>query len=121
MSSFDPTGPLPTGTTLLEAGAGTGKTHAVAGLEDRRGLHARPPPLAAAGHAAAHHERLRRVVTHQAGAVPEAFLRRFVKRQYGDFSCNGSSKWATRRFPRRLAKRRHTCVFRRQPEKSAET
>ncbi|WP_432508986.1 UvrD-helicase domain-containing protein [Kineococcus auxinigenes] len=35
MSAFDPTGPLPTGTTVLEASAGTGKTHAVAGLVTR--------------------------------------------------------------------------------------
>ncbi|NAZ88717.1 UvrD-helicase domain-containing protein, partial [Kineococcus indalonis] len=32
MSAFDPAGELPTGTTVLEASAGTGKTHAVAGL-----------------------------------------------------------------------------------------
>lgn len=32
---FDPTGPLPTGTTVLEASAGTGKTHAIVGLAVR--------------------------------------------------------------------------------------
>ena len=32
---FDPTGPLPTGTTLLEASAGTGKTHTIASLAAR--------------------------------------------------------------------------------------
>ena len=32
MIPFDPTGPLPTGTTLLEASAGTGKTHTVGSL-----------------------------------------------------------------------------------------
>ncbi|MCI2238503.1 UvrD-helicase domain-containing protein [Paenibacillus sp. TRM 82003] len=35
MSAFEATGPLPTGTTVLEASAGTGKTHAVAGLVTR--------------------------------------------------------------------------------------
>ncbi|WP_432483127.1 UvrD-helicase domain-containing protein [Kineococcus esterisolvens] len=35
MSAFDPTGPLPTGTTVLEASAGTGKTHTLAGLVTR--------------------------------------------------------------------------------------
>lgn len=33
--SFDPFGPLPTGTTVLEASAGTGKTHAIVGLAVR--------------------------------------------------------------------------------------
>ena len=40
MDSFDLAGPLPTGTTLLEASAGTGKTFTVAALVDplrRRG------------------------------------------------------------------------------------
>ena len=32
---FDPVGPLPSGTTVLEASAGTGKTHALAGLATR--------------------------------------------------------------------------------------
>ncbi|MET7772169.1 UvrD-helicase domain-containing protein [Nocardia sp. NPDC005366] len=32
---FDPFGPLPTGTTVLEASAGTGKTHAIVGLAVR--------------------------------------------------------------------------------------
>ncbi len=32
---FDPAGPLPTGTTLLEASAGTGKTHAIGDLVTR--------------------------------------------------------------------------------------
>ena len=32
---FDPAGPLPSGTTVLEASAGTGKTHAIAGLAVR--------------------------------------------------------------------------------------
>nr|WP_228001295.1 UvrD-helicase domain-containing protein [Nocardia australiensis] len=32
---FDPDGPLPTGTTVLEASAGTGKTHAIVGLAVR--------------------------------------------------------------------------------------
>ncbi|WP_062989382.1 UvrD-helicase domain-containing protein [Nocardia anaemiae] len=32
---FDPNGPLPTGTTVLEASAGTGKTHAIVGLAVR--------------------------------------------------------------------------------------
>ncbi|MBF6210417.1 UvrD-helicase domain-containing protein [Nocardia puris] len=32
---FDPYGPLPTGTTVLEASAGTGKTHAIVGLAVR--------------------------------------------------------------------------------------
>ncbi|WP_432498064.1 UvrD-helicase domain-containing protein [Kineococcus gypseus] len=35
MSAFDPAGPLPSGTTVLEASAGTGKTHALAGLATR--------------------------------------------------------------------------------------
>src|SRR3954463_6974090 len=35
MESFDLTGPLPTGTTLLEASAGTGKTYTVAALVTR--------------------------------------------------------------------------------------
>ncbi|WP_432570018.1 UvrD-helicase domain-containing protein [Kineococcus sp. SYSU DK005] len=35
MSAFDPAGELPGGTTVLEASAGTGKTHAVAGLVAR--------------------------------------------------------------------------------------
>ncbi|GAA5078001.1 exodeoxyribonuclease V subunit beta [Nocardia iowensis] len=33
--SFEPHGPLPTGTTVLEASAGTGKTHAIVGLAVR--------------------------------------------------------------------------------------
>ncbi|MFC3962853.1 UvrD-helicase domain-containing protein [Nocardia jiangsuensis] len=33
--AFDPAGPLPTGTTVLEASAGTGKTHAIVGLAVR--------------------------------------------------------------------------------------
>ncbi|MFI6166828.1 UvrD-helicase domain-containing protein [Nocardia sp. NPDC051052] len=33
--SFEPYGPLPTGTTVLEASAGTGKTHAIVGLAVR--------------------------------------------------------------------------------------
>ncbi|MEV0296845.1 UvrD-helicase domain-containing protein [Nocardia sp. NPDC050710] len=33
--TFDPFGPLPTGTTVLEASAGTGKTHAIVGLAVR--------------------------------------------------------------------------------------
>lgn len=33
--TFDPAGPLPTGTTVLEASAGTGKTHAIVGLAVR--------------------------------------------------------------------------------------
>ena len=32
---FDVFGPLPTGTTLLEASAGTGKTHTIASLATR--------------------------------------------------------------------------------------
>ena len=32
---FDPRGPLPAGTALLEASAGTGKTYAIAGLTAR--------------------------------------------------------------------------------------
>ena len=32
---FDVCGPLPTGTTVLEASAGTGKTHTIAGLVTR--------------------------------------------------------------------------------------
>ncbi|MCP2315049.1 exodeoxyribonuclease V beta subunit [Nocardia amikacinitolerans] len=35
IASFDPFGPLPTGTTVLEASAGTGKTHAIVGLAVR--------------------------------------------------------------------------------------
>ncbi|KIQ15104.1 UvrD-helicase domain-containing protein [Rhodococcus sp. MEB064] len=35
MSSFDLTGPLPLGTTVLEASAGTGKTYAIVGLAAR--------------------------------------------------------------------------------------
>ena len=35
MTAFDPAGPLPTGTVLLEASAGTGKTHAIAALATR--------------------------------------------------------------------------------------
>ncbi len=35
MIAFDPAGPLPTGTVLLEASAGTGKTHAIAALATR--------------------------------------------------------------------------------------
>ncbi len=35
MDSFDLAGPLPTGTTLLEASAGTGKTFTVAALVAR--------------------------------------------------------------------------------------
>ncbi len=35
MIPFDPAGPLPTGTALLEASAGTGKTHAIAALATR--------------------------------------------------------------------------------------
>jgi exodeoxyribonuclease V beta subunit len=35
MIAFDPAGPLPTGTVLLEASAGTGKTHAIAALAAR--------------------------------------------------------------------------------------
>lgn len=35
MSSFDLTGPLPRGTTVLEASAGTGKTYAIVGLAAR--------------------------------------------------------------------------------------
>lgn len=34
-SAFDPAGPLPTGTVLLQASAGTGKTHAIAALATR--------------------------------------------------------------------------------------
>lgn len=35
MITFDPTGPLPQGTTVLEASAGTGKTYAIAALATR--------------------------------------------------------------------------------------
>ncbi|WP_431951180.1 UvrD-helicase domain-containing protein [Nocardia lijiangensis] len=35
IAPFDPYGPLPTGTTVLEASAGTGKTHAIVGLAVR--------------------------------------------------------------------------------------
>jgi exodeoxyribonuclease V beta subunit len=35
MSTFDLTGPLPLGTTVLEASAGTGKTYAIVGLAAR--------------------------------------------------------------------------------------
>lgn len=35
MSAFDPTAPLPHGTVVLEASAGTGKTHAIAALATR--------------------------------------------------------------------------------------
>ncbi|HSK32183.1 MAG TPA: UvrD-helicase domain-containing protein [Propionicimonas sp.] len=35
MRRFDPTGPLPLGTAVLEASAGTGKTHAIAALATR--------------------------------------------------------------------------------------
>ena len=35
IESFDLLGPLPTGTTVLEASAGTGKTYALAGLVTR--------------------------------------------------------------------------------------
>ena len=35
MSGYDPAGPLPHGTVLLEASAGTGKTHAIAALATR--------------------------------------------------------------------------------------
>ncbi|MFT4110317.1 UvrD-helicase domain-containing protein [Propionicimonas sp.] len=35
MTRFDPTGPLPTGTAVLEASAGTGKTYAIAALAVR--------------------------------------------------------------------------------------
>ncbi len=35
MSGYDPTGPLPQATVLLEASAGTGKTHAIAALATR--------------------------------------------------------------------------------------
>jgi exodeoxyribonuclease V beta subunit len=35
MTPFDPAAPLPTGTVLLEASAGTGKTHAIAALATR--------------------------------------------------------------------------------------
>ncbi|HQE31939.1 MAG TPA: UvrD-helicase domain-containing protein, partial [Propionibacteriaceae bacterium] len=35
MTTFDPTGPLPSGTLVLEASAGTGKTTAIAGLAAR--------------------------------------------------------------------------------------
>lgn len=35
MTSFDPTGPLPLNTVVLEASAGTGKTHAIAALAAR--------------------------------------------------------------------------------------
>ena len=35
MSRFDPAGPLPAGTAVLEASAGTGKTHAIAALATR--------------------------------------------------------------------------------------
>ena len=35
MTAFDPAGPLPTSTVLLEASAGTGKTHAIAALATR--------------------------------------------------------------------------------------
>jgi exodeoxyribonuclease V beta subunit len=35
MMPFDPAGPLPTGTVVLEASAGTGKTHAIAALATR--------------------------------------------------------------------------------------
>ncbi|WP_425302203.1 UvrD-helicase domain-containing protein [Nocardia cyriacigeorgica] len=34
-TAFDPVGPLPTGTTVLEASAGTGKTYAIVGLAVR--------------------------------------------------------------------------------------
>ncbi|MGY1865845.1 UvrD-helicase domain-containing protein [Nocardia gipuzkoensis] len=34
-AAFEPNGPLPTGTTVLEASAGTGKTHAIVGLAVR--------------------------------------------------------------------------------------
>ena len=35
MNAFDVCGPLPTGTTVLEASAGTGKTHAIGALVTR--------------------------------------------------------------------------------------
>ena len=35
MRRFDPSGPLPLGTAVLEASAGTGKTHAIAALATR--------------------------------------------------------------------------------------
>ena len=35
MRAFDLTGPLPTGTTVIEASAGTGKTYAIVGLAAR--------------------------------------------------------------------------------------
>ncbi len=35
MTAFDPAGPLPTGTQVIEASAGTGKTHAISGLAVR--------------------------------------------------------------------------------------
>jgi len=35
MTTFDPAGPLPTGTQLIEASAGTGKTYAIVGLAVR--------------------------------------------------------------------------------------
>lgn len=35
MTAFDPAGPLPTGTQVIEASAGTGKTHAIVGLAVR--------------------------------------------------------------------------------------
>lgn len=35
MKTFDPAGPLPTGTVVLEASAGTGKTHTIAALATR--------------------------------------------------------------------------------------
>ena len=34
-AAFDAAGPLPAGTTVLEASAGTGKTHAIVGLAVR--------------------------------------------------------------------------------------
>ena len=35
MTTWDPAGPLPTGTAVLEASAGTGKTYAIAALAAR--------------------------------------------------------------------------------------
>ena len=35
MTAFDPAGPLPTGTQVIQASAGTGKTHAIVGLAVR--------------------------------------------------------------------------------------
>lgn len=37
MTAFDLLGPLPSGTTVLEASAGTGKTYAIVGLATQIG------------------------------------------------------------------------------------